>query len=122
MRHEEDALQVQCVHWFRFQFRQYARLLHHSPNGGRRDAREAARFKEMGVQPGFPDLVLMVPAGGYHALCVELKTAKGRQSAYQKDYQERLTERGYLYVVVRSLRQFMAVINDYLLASPRPEK
>lgn len=112
--HSEDDLQMQCVRWFRLQFPQLARLLHHSPNGGRRDAREGARFKLMGTQPGFPDLILLVPSKGYHALMVELKTRTGRQQESQKEYQRLIEEQGYKYLIVRTLEQFQQEVNTYL--------
>ncbi len=115
--HAEDDLQMQCVSWFRLQFPQLARLLHHSPNGGRRDAREGARFKQMGTQAGFPDLILLVAANGYHALLLELKTRTGRQQDSQKDYQKRVEEQGYRYVVIRSFDQFRETIKDYLIVN-----
>ena len=115
--HAEDDLQMQCVRWFRLQFPQLARLLHRSPNGGRRDTREGARFKQMGTQAGFPDLILLVAAKGYHALMLELKTRTGRQQDSQKDYQKRVEEQGYKYVVIRSFDQFRETIKDYLLVS-----
>lgn len=115
--HAEDDLQMQCVRWFRLQFPQLARLLHHSPNGGRRDAREGARFKQMGTQAGFPDLILLVAANGYHALMLELKTRTGRQQDTQKEYQQLVEEQGYKYVVIRSFDQFRETIKDYLIVS-----
>lgn len=113
-RHIEDDLQMQCVHWFGFQYPKLRRLLHHSPNGGRRDAREGLRFKQMGTQAGFPDLILLVPSKGYHALMCELKTKTGRQQDTQKEYQRLVESEGYRYVVVRSFVQFMNVVRDYL--------
>lgn len=110
--HAEDDLQMQCVRWF--QFPQLSRLLHHSPNGGRRDAREGARFKQMGTQPGFPDLILLVPSKGYHALMLELKTCTGRQQESQKEYQRLIEEQGYKYLIVRTLEQFQQEVNTYL--------
>ena len=112
--HEEDDLQMQCVSWFRLQFPQLARLLHHSPNGGRRDAREGARFKQMGTQAGFPDLILLVASQGYHALMLELKTRTGRQQDSQKEYQQLAEAQGYRYVVIRSLEAFMDEVNTYM--------
>lgn len=112
--HAEDDLQMQCVRWFRLQFPQLSRLLHHSPNGGRRDTREGARFKQMGTQPGFPDLILLVPSKGYHALMLELKTRTGRQQDSQKDYQRLIEAQGYRYLIVRSLEQFQLEVNTYL--------
>lgn len=112
--HAEDDLQMQCVRWFRLQYPQLARLLHHSPNGGRRDAREGARFKQMGTQAGFPDLILLVAAQGYHALLLELKTRTGRQQDSQKEYQQLAEAQGYRYVVIRSLDAFMDEVNTYM--------
>lgn len=114
MRHLEDSLQKRCVMWFSLQYREYAKLLHHSPNGGKRNAIEAAKFKAMGVRAGFPDLGLYVARQGYHGLFVELKTAKGRQSDNQLYYQAVLEEQGYKYVVIRSIEDFIATINEYL--------
>lgn len=112
--HAEDDLQMQCVKWFRLQYPQFARLLHHSPNGGRRDAREGARFKQMGTQAGFPDLILLVASQGYHALMLELKTRTGRQQDSQKEYQQLAEAQGYRYVVIRSLEAFMDEVNTYM--------
>lgn len=116
MKHEEDSLQMQCVAWFGWQFPELWGLLHHSPNGGKRNIREAQRFKRMGVQAGFPDLVLMVARSGFHALCVELKARIGRQSDAQKAMQARLEGQGFRYVIVRSLLEFTEVVRDYLNA------
>lgn len=116
MRHDEDNLQMACVRWFGLQFPGVAKLLHHSPNGGRRNAREAARFKAMGTRAGFPDLILLLPSadGRFRFLAVELKTKSGRQSEHQKDYDRLITEHGGKYVVVRSVEEFIEVVNDYL--------
>lgn len=114
MRHIEDNLQMACVRWFAFQYPRLTHLLHHSPNGGRRDEREAARFKAMGVRAGFPDLILCVPKGSCGALFLELKAPKGRQSEHQREMQRELERQGYKYVIVRSLDEFMANINNYL--------
>lgn len=112
--HAEDDLQMQCVTWFRLQFPKFARLLHHSPNGGRRNAREGARFKKMGVQPGFPDLVLLVASQDCHALLIELKSATGRQEDSQKEYQALVEAQGYRYALVRSFDEFKKLIENYM--------
>lgn len=114
MRHIEDNLQKSCVRWFSYQYPNYEKLLHHSPNGGKRNAIEAAKFKAMGVRAGFPDLMLCVARNGYHGLFIELKTEKGRQTDNQKFYQYMLEEQGYHYVVVRSIEEFQTVINEYM--------
>lgn len=60
--------------------------IYHVPNGGSRNAREAANLKAQGVKPGVPDLELPVARGAYTGLHIELKHGKntcvsGRESA-----------------------------------------
>ena len=84
-------------------------------NGGRRDGITGARLKEEGVLAGVADLVLLVPNAKYHALLIEMKTPKGRQSDSQRAWQRAVTGNSdYLYVVCRSLDVFMKVIEEYL--------
>ncbi len=74
----EDAEQKALLCWCSENYKKYPELkwLHHSPNGGSRDKREAAKFKVMGTKNGFPDLILLVPRGIFHGLLIELKTLK----------------------------------------------
>lgn len=108
-------MQVQCVRWFSLAYPRLAPLLHHSPNGGRRNAREGARFKAMGTRKGFPDLVLFFPSKDYHGLFIEMKSEKGRQQPSQKEWQRQLEWAGYKYVVCRSFGEFMTEIKEYLI-------
>lgn len=112
MRHREDELQKACVRWFRYQFPGI--IIHHSPNGGRRNAIEGAKFKEMGTLAGFPDLIILSANKGYGALFIELKSDKGRQSECQKRFQEYCENRCYAYSVVRSVDDFVNVVRSYL--------
>jgi hypothetical protein len=110
----EDSIQIACVTWFSLQYRELSRLLHHSPNGGKRNAREAKRFKDMGTRPGFPDLVLLYPASGYSLLAIEMKSPSGTQSEHQKEYQRLMEATGAKYVVCRSFDAFRKEIREYL--------
>lgn len=113
-RHLESKLQIACVRWFRYQYQEVARLLIHVPNGGYRNATEAARLKTEGVVAGVADLVLFLPSKKYHALFIELKVGKGRQSEPQKQWEEAVKKHNYEYQVVRSLEEFIKTINQYL--------
>lgn len=115
-RHEESHLQRQCVAWFRLQYPKLARLLFAVPNGGGRSKVEAGIMKAEGVTAGVSDLILLVPRGGHGALCIEMKTdSRGsRQSEAQKEWQKDVESQGYMYVVVRTLDEFMKVVRDYL--------
>jgi len=89
-------------------------LLHHSPNGGKRNAREAARFKHLGTRSGYPDLLLLYPAQGYLYLAIEMKSPKGKQSEYQKEYQKLIEDTGAKYVICKSFEDFQREIKNYL--------
>lgn len=121
--HPEEDLQKACCEWYDLQWGErringvkIRRLLHHSPNGGKRSKKEAARFKAMGTRAGFPDFWLGIPVNGCPYLCVELKTLnKGSgQSDNQRDYERLVTAMGARYVVVRTLQEFINAVNDYL--------
>ena len=114
MRHLEDQLQKSCIRFFDYQYPNLKNRLHHSPNGGKRNQVEAAKFKAMGVRAGFPDLILLHPNKFYPFMGIELKTEKGRQSEHQKEYQKIFEEIGAKYVIVRSLEEFMTEITNYI--------
>lgn len=71
----EDSHQKAILCWAALNFNLYPdlRWLHHSPNGGFRNKREAAKLKAMGVKPGYPDLTLLLPRLPFHGLLIELK-------------------------------------------------
>lgn len=71
----EDGEQLALMCWAALNFNKYPDLkwLHHSPNGGSRDKREAAKLKAMGVKSGFPDLCLLVERRPFNGLLIELK-------------------------------------------------
>lgn len=114
MRHVESELQKSCVKWFKLQYPEYRRLLFAVPNGGRRNLREAIRLKAEGVVAGVSDLILLLPNGKYHALCIEMKTDKGRQQDTQKEFQKDVEKVGYRYIIIRSLEEFIKELNQYL--------
>lgn len=122
-RHIEENLQIACCRWFQYQWGNFTingekigALLHHSPNGGKRNLFEAKRFKAMGTRAGFPDLWLGIPVDGCPYLCIELKTTESgsRQSEHQRNYESLVKAVGAKYIVVRTLQEFIQAVNDYL--------
>lgn len=111
---EEHQLQVECVKWFYLQYPYYPGRLFSVPNGGRRDATTGAKLKAEGALAGVSDLLLMVTNKDYGALCIEMKTSKGKQSEAQKMWEEHITQDRYKYIVCRSLDEFMSAVNEYL--------
>lgn len=114
MRHIESRIQIQCVKWFRLSFPKLRRLLFSVPNGGARKPVEGAIMKAEGTVAGVSDLLLLYPCDGYHGLCIEMKTQKGRQQPTQKAWQEDAEWAGYKYIICRSLDDFMREIREYL--------
>lgn len=121
--HGEDDLQRNCVTWFDFKYPQYKMYLHHSPNGGERKyvkihgknvCMEGRKFKEMGVRAGFPDLIFLKPTKKHPYLGIELKYGKNTQQDTQKEYENLFKSAEAAYYVVRSLDQFIEIINKYL--------
>lgn len=112
---EEHRIQCECVRWFRLQYPRLRGRLFAVPNGGRRDHTTAARLKAEGVVPGVADLILLKSNRDYGALLIEMKTAQGRQSSSQKEWQKTLCADGeYQYVVCRSVDDFRGAVTEYL--------
>ena len=114
MRHDESNIQIACVRWFRLQFPSLAPLLFSVPNGGRRDRVTGAILKAEGAVAGVADLLLLLPNRKYHALAIEMKTAKGKQSPEQKAWQKAIEAEGYRYAVVRSFGDFVEEVSEYI--------
>ena len=119
MREEEHQIQSACVRWFAYQHPELKGLLFAVPNGGARNKATAGKLKAEGVVAGVSDLILLVPriifgVAQWHGLCIEMKTAKGRQSPDQKEWQAKVESKGYKYAVCHSLDEFINEIEDYL--------
>ena len=115
MQHIESALQKNCVTWFRLQYPKIGRLLFAVPNGGARNAREAAIMKAEGVTAGVADVILLYPAMKYNCLCIEFKTGKNSQQPSQKEWQALVEAHGGKYIICRSFDQFREEIQNYLI-------
>jgi len=124
MRHLEDQHQAALFRWARVkrvmvngELGWLADYLFAIPNGGRRDAREAARMKAQGVKAGVSDLHLPIPVEGKHGLWIEMKAPKPAQvrvSAEQKAWIEKMNALGHEAVVCRGFDEARAVIEAYL--------
>lgn len=91
------------------------RLLYHCPNGGSRNAIEAARFKAQGVKAGVPDIFLPCARSGFHGLYIELKRRKGgRVSEEQRAMIKALTAQGYRAEVCKGWEDAARIITEYL--------
>lgn len=114
----EAQEQATVIEWALYNQNRYPelKLLHHIPNGGRRDARTGAMMKRQGVKAGVPDLHLPVSRGKYHSLYIEMKTDKGRPTETQKEWLDALNAEGNMAVICHSADEAIAVIKLYLKA------
>ncbi len=112
--HEESQMQIACVTWFRYQYAKYDLCLFAVPNGGYRKKTEAKIMKAEGVTAGVSDLILAVPTSDYPGMFIEMKTKKGTVIPSQKKFLARMDELGYKTAVVRSKKEFMDLVNDYM--------
>lgn len=108
-RHLESAIQQQCVTWFKVAYPNY--LCFSVPNGGSRNAIEASNLKKEGALAGVSDLIIVAENA---VLFVEMKTAKGKQSEYQKAFQKTVERLGHTYKVCRSLTDFQLTVERWL--------
>lgn len=112
----EDTEQINVVTWCRWQQNAFPelKLLHHCPNGGSRNEREAVKFKQMGVLAGVSDLHLPVPKGVYASLYIEMKYGDGRLEDSQKRFLRTAAEMGNYCVVCYDAQTAINVIGEYV--------
>ena len=115
-RHQEAEEQVNLFRWAEqntIVFPELA-LMYHIPNGGKRDAAEAANLKRQGVKAGVPDIHLPVARGGFHGLYIELKAGDNTVTDNQKRWLKRLSAEGHATAVCYGAKQASEVITAYL--------
>lgn len=117
----EHDIQANCVSWFRFQYNRYRNMLFAVPNGVFFNASNRSKafayhrkLIDEGLVSGVADLILLVPRHGFGALCIEMKTEKGKQSEQQKQWQSDCEQAGNKYAVCHSFKEFQQVINEYM--------
>lgn len=112
----EDAEQRAFFQWCQYQEHTYYGITRafHIPNGGKRDAVEAAHFKSLGVKAGVPDIFIPVPSGRWHGMFIEMKKRKGgRVSEAQMDMIRFLNGMGYYAVVAHGCAEAIEFVRKY---------
>lgn len=84
---------------------------YHPPNGGKRNAREAAKFKRMGVLAGVPDLCFILPGGT--AAYIELKVEGSYLRPSQKQFKKKAEALGAKFAVCRSIEDVRETLNEW---------
>ena len=123
MKHREDMEQCALMQW--------ARITRHNggviadwliaiPNGGKRNAGEAARMKKQGVKAGVSDLFLALPAKRFHGLWIEMKAPEtntspaGKLTQAQLDWLDRMASAGYAAKLCFGWQAAKDTITEYL--------
>ena len=104
---KEDEFQKAVAIYLKFN----GALWFHCPNGGSRNAIEAAKLKAMGVMPGVPDCMVLDARHGFSGLAIELKVGKNKPSEYQLAMTERLVAAGWMVCISWSLDDVIALID-----------
>lgn len=112
---EEQVCLFQWTEYAKYKYPELA-LLHHIPNGGKRDAITAAIMKREGVKAGVSDLFLPVARHGYHGLYIELKALDGKLSSNQKWWIEETAKQGYKSMTCWGWEEAKSEIVSYLEA------
>lgn len=118
----EDGHQLALLCWCALNFQKYPQLkwLHHSPNGGSRDKREAAKLKGMGTKAGFPDLLLLLKRGEWAGLLIELKIPElktkkdGGATVEQIEWGKHLLLSGYGYRLCHGWEEARDTLIQYI--------
>lgn len=82
------------------------------PNGGKRDAREAANLKAQGVLAGIPDLGIMLPKA--RMIWIEMKAENGRVSAMQADLHPHISALEFPMIVAYSAEDALEQLRNLL--------
>lgn len=112
----EDTEQINVMEWARWNVNKHPELkwLHHIPNGGSRNKREAVKLKQMGVKAGVSDICLPYPKGIYCGLYIEMKFGNNKKTEEQKAFLQDMEEAGHFVATCYSAEDAVKVIEEYL--------
>lgn len=112
MKHIEDREQISLMTWVKAMAHIYPMLnfVYHTPNGGYRDVRVAAKLKAMGVKAGVWDIFAPIPTG----LFIEMKTGKNKLTTHQAEFMNGLIDHGYKFAVCYSWLEAAKVIAEHV--------
>lgn len=112
---EETNEQIEFFRWVQANKAKHPLLdlIHHIPNGEKRDKVTAARLKRMGLKPGVWDVHCpAVVLGGKHGLYIEFKSSTGSATKEQVAFRKAL-EPLYEFSVCRSWVEAASAVIDF---------
>lgn len=113
-QHSENWHQRQLIQWSR-QF-SWGQFLFHIPNETTGGQGWINRNHQLGCKKGVPDLMLPIPAGGYHGMFIEMKRPGGRLDGIQRRWLAALNELGFYAVCCKGWEEARDEIQRYMEA------
>jgi hypothetical protein len=117
---EEEQNQVAFVTWFSLQYPTMRRLLTLGSIGENVGPRRMKRLKEMGLTPGFPDLLFCYPVKKnqiYHpGLFIEMKSSDGKVKKHQSEIHQELRKQNFIVEVAYDWEHAKNIISSYILS------
>lgn len=102
----ESQIQAECVRWLWNTYPETRGLFFSVTNNSEHVGRAMQRIA-VGLVAGVSDTIFLWKGIPYF---IEFKTEKGRQSARQKIWQEKIESHGFNYYIIRSLEEFKQLI------------
>lgn len=110
MRPKELVLHLRLAGFIRSHIRDGWKWTHLA-SGERRDTRTAAKLKAMGLACGWPDILLLSPAGVAHF--IELKRVGGKLSEAQEGFQRWCNSNGIAHVVASTFEAALGALRRW---------
>lgn len=126
-REYERIEQILTLIWLRLESPEAFEMITAIPMGGYRPNGSGGQVKSEGAKKGYPDLILDIPAHGYHGLRIEMKRydRSSKPSPEQVDRLTRLASYDYRAFVCHGhqsaiyvLAQYLSIASNYLKSKP----
>lgn len=115
---QEHYEQVELFYWAELYSAELYESMAAVPNGGHRSKKTAADLRAEGVKPGYPDILVDLPAGAYHGARLEMKAENGRLSELQIETLNSLADKGFYCAVCWGVEEAKAVLIAYMALAP----
>lgn len=115
MNKPEYELQKSIFEWAALNKYKYPELkwMHSSLYGIRLTIGQAVKAKKSGMKKGIYDIFVPRPHNEFFGLYIECKADKNKLTMEQKEFKKDMEESGYICGEVRSLKEFIDLINWY---------
>ena len=112
----ETVIQQNLISWFKVKYKDIydSGALFAVPTEGKRSRANASRMKAEGLLSSVSDLILLVPRGGYHGFCMEMKKKGQAPSKGQAEWLSHRRLSGYYAEYYDTLESAQAAFDGYL--------